>query len=106
MEEKTVDLSLTTLMKECSINPNLVLEHQSYFRLKNRKNVHEVFRYKKFNDDFVDTVSCYRKEGELIGIIRPSYDEFLRKSKPTKFPLIIGKLFVTRSGDKPQKQRH
>ena len=79
MEEKTVDLSLTTLMKECSINPNLVLEHQSYFRLKNRENVHEVFRYKKFNDDFVDTVSCYRKEGELIGIIRPSYDEFLRK---------------------------
>ena len=79
MEEKTVQLSLKTIIRECSKNPNMVMEHLSYFIFKNRENVHDVFRYKKFNDDFADTVTCYRKADELVGIIRPSYDEFLNK---------------------------
>ena len=79
MEEKTVQLSVKTMIRECSKNPNLTMEHLSYFIFKNRENVHDVFRYKKFNDDFVDTVTCYRKDDELVGIIRPSYDEYLNK---------------------------
>ena len=54
-------------------------DHLMNFRLKNRENFHEVFRYKKFNDDCVDHVTLYREDKYLIGVVRPSYDEFLEK---------------------------
>ena len=79
MEEKTITLSLKTLIRECALDNNLDFEHQSYFSLKNRENVHEVFRYQKFNEDFCDTLVCYRTEKDLVGFVRPSYEEFLKK---------------------------
>jgi len=79
MEERTVDLSLYTLVRECLLDPNLMKDVFYMFSLSNRENVHEIFKYKKFNDDFTDRVTCYRKDGELIGTVRPCYDEFLEK---------------------------
>ncbi len=79
MEEKTVSLSLGTILRECSLNPNLMMDHFYYFSLKNRENIHEIFRYKKFNDDFISHVDCFNSGEHLVGMIRPSYDEFLNK---------------------------
>lgn len=79
MEKKTVSISLGTFIRECSLDPNLSLDHFYYFCLKNRENIHDVFRYKKFNDDFVTQLDCYTDGKNLIGMIRPSYDEFLKK---------------------------
>ena len=79
MEGKTVDISLNTLIRECLIDRNLTNDIYYLFMLKNRENIHEVFKYKKFNDDFTDRLSCYKKDDQLIGIIRPCYDEFLEK---------------------------
>ena len=79
MEEKTVDLSLMTLIRECAIRPELGQDIFYDFCFANRENIHEVFKYKKFNEDFTSRVSCYRKDGQLIGTIRPCYEEFLEK---------------------------
>lgn len=79
MEEKTVSLSLGTLIRECSKNPNLSQEHFYYFASQNRENIHEIFKYKKFNDDFVSQLDCFNDGSYLVGMIRPSYDEFLTK---------------------------
>lgn len=79
MEEKTVNISLNTLLRECLIDRNLINDVFYMFTLANRENIHEVFKYKKFNDDFTDRLTCYRKDDLLIGTIRPCYDEFLEK---------------------------
>lgn len=79
MEEKTVSLSLGTIIRECSLNPNLMKEHFYNFSWRNRQNIHDVFLYKKFNDDFVEHVDCFNDGKYIIGTIRPSYDEFLEK---------------------------
>ena len=79
MEEKTVSLSLGTILRECSNDPNLSIDHFYHFALVNRENLHQVFKYRKFNDDFVDKVDCFNDGNHLIGMIRPSYEEFLQK---------------------------
>lgn len=77
--EKTVDLDLETILRECSLNPVLARDHFYYFSLENRENIHQAFKYKKFNEDFTSTLSCYNDGSNIIGYIRPSYDEFLNK---------------------------
>lgn len=79
MEEKTVSLSLSTIIRECSLDPTKGREHLQYFREQNRENIHEIFRYRKFNEDFTNTVMCYREGDALVGMVRPNYDEFLLK---------------------------
>ena len=79
MEEKTVSLSLGTILRECSKNPNLSIDHFYHFALVNRENLHQVFKYRKFNEDFVGKVDCFNDGNYLVGMIRPSYDDFLQK---------------------------
>ena len=76
---ETVTLNTDFLIRECSKYPLLKEDIFYHFRLSNRENIHEVFRYKKFNDDFTDTLTCYNDDNHLIGFIRPNYQEFLRK---------------------------
>ena len=79
MEEKTVSLSLDTIIRECSKRKDLQRDHFMYFSLQNRENIHEIFKYKKFNDDFTSRVECFNTGEYAVGTIRPSYDEFLSK---------------------------
>lgn len=79
MNQKIVSLSLNTIIRECSINPNLEQEHYYYFMLTNRENIHKVFKYRKFNDDFTSVLACFDNGENIIGNIRPSYEEFLDK---------------------------
>lgn len=77
--EKTVDISLNTLIRECRTTRILPEDLFMMFRSANRENIHEVFRYKKFNDDFTDRLSCFNDGTYVVGNIKPSYDEFLDK---------------------------
>ena len=76
---KTVDISLQTLLRECLIKKELERDFYYSFRLANRKNINEIFKYKKFNEDFTDRLACYNTGENIVGIIRPSYSEFLEK---------------------------
>ena len=71
------NISLHTLIRECSLkNKN---EYQLYngFSLGNRYNIHKVFKYQKFNYDFTDYLAIYNDGEHIIGNIRASYDDFL-----------------------------
>jgi len=73
------NLSLETIIRECRL-PNRPKEDLFLdISLKNREFIHEIFKYKKFNYDFTDWVTCYNDGEHIIGFIRPSYDDFLRK---------------------------
>ena len=79
MEKNIANLSLNTLIRECSKNPEDARRHYEYFDYINRERIHEVFAYKKFNDDFIDNVSAYNTGDYIIGVIRPCYNEFIAK---------------------------
>lgn len=79
MERAIANLSLNTLIRECSKNPQEARNHYGYFVAINRERIHDVFSYKKFNDDFIDNVTCYNDGKYQIGVIRPCYEEFLYK---------------------------
>lgn len=79
MEREIANLSLHTLIRECSKDPQEARKHYSYFDMVNRRRIHEVFAYKKFNDDFIDNLTVFNTGEYPIGIIRPCYDEFIAK---------------------------
>ena len=49
MERAIANLSLNTLIRECSKNPQDAKKHYLFFDSVNRERIHEVFSYKKFN---------------------------------------------------------
>ena len=71
------NLSLEILIRECSNTqrPNEDLFYD--FSYANRENIHSIFKYRKFNYDFTDTLTCYNDGEHIIGYIGPSYDDFL-----------------------------
>ena len=75
----SVELSLETLIRECSLNTKTSEEHLNNFRFAVREKTHEVFKYHKFHYDFTDTLTCYNDEKRVISYIRPSYRDFLNK---------------------------
>ena len=75
----TVELSLNTIINECTKNIYMNYDHFLNIRLKNREFIGESFRYKKFNDDFCDTFLCYNDGNFVVGNIKANYNEFLRK---------------------------
>ena len=77
MEKKVLELPLKTMIRECSLNPQISYDYYDCFSQTKRENVHNTFKYKKFNNDFVSRVAVYCDEDHFMGIIRPSYDLFL-----------------------------
>ena len=54
--KNTADISLRTLIRECSNNKIASYDLFQMFRNTNRKNISTIFKYKTFNDDFTDTL--------------------------------------------------
>ena len=81
MEKATINLNTKQLIKYCS-NGNLSNEELfrklSLINRKSESSVHNVFGYRKFNDDFVDRVTVYVNE-DGNSTIKLSYDDFLIK---------------------------
>ncbi len=75
----TVDIDLNKLIDACSNGRKTKEEILEDFRKMNDKNVHEVFRYRKLNDGFIDKITCYTEGERFIGDMSPSYKEFLDK---------------------------
>ncbi len=73
------NISLRTLLRECKkvdISDEKIKRHLSE---KNGKNIHDVFSYRFYEDDLVDTLDIYHDGNHIIGYIIPSYNEFLQK---------------------------
>ncbi|MBR2678793.1 MAG: hypothetical protein IKE63_05195 [Bacilli bacterium] len=81
MEKATININAKQLIKYCS-NGTIPSEDILYkLRMINRRaesNIHSVFGYRKFNDDFVDKVTVYSDDNG-ISTIKFSYDDFLLK---------------------------
>lgn len=75
----TVELSMDTLIRECSLKNKTDEEYFYTFSYAIRKKIEEVFKYHKFHDDFSDSLTCYHDGENIIGYIRPSYHNFLTK---------------------------
>lgn len=75
----SISLSLNNIINECSNDNNLKYDHYMYFSIKNRENIHDVFKYKRFKDDFIDKISCVNEDDYVIGSFKPSYDYFLER---------------------------
>ena len=77
--EATINLSVDRLIDECSLGKKTRSEiHEDLAKL-NDKNIHEAFKYRKFREPFTDKVTCYNNDKSVIGLIKPSYSEFLIK---------------------------
>ena len=70
------NIPLKLLIRECSLKKKSDEEIFNDLKEMNRENIHEIFKYKKFNYDFSDYVTIYSSEEDIIGSIEPSYDEF------------------------------
>ena len=81
MEKDTVmaHLSLHELINACSNGKKSTDEMFNDISLINRETVHDVFKYRKFNEDFVDTITLYYDENEELGKFRPCYYDFTSK---------------------------
>ena len=76
-EIPTVQLSLDTIIREC--NKSGLPKDDIFYKFSkwNRENIHDVFKYRKFNFDFIDYVTLYNDGNHVIGFIGPCYDDFL-----------------------------
>ena len=77
--ENKINISLKRVIKECSLNKNLFFDYYYDIALRNRENIHKLFKYKKFNDDFVNSISICLNDDGTIRIINPNYDYFLER---------------------------
>lgn len=75
----TVNIDLNRLIDICSNGKKTKEQLLKDFTYINDNNVHEIFRYRKFNDGFIDKVTCYNDGTKIIGTMTPSYKEFLEK---------------------------
>ena len=81
MEKATINLNTRALIKYCSngsIPDKDILYKLKMINRRNESNVHNVFGYRKFNDDFVDQVTVYCSD-DGTSTIKFSYDNFLLK---------------------------
>lgn len=79
MKWATVNIDINKLIDTCSNGRKTKEELLKDFNAINDKNIHEVFKYRKFNDGFIDKLTCYNDGDKIIGTMCPSYKEFLEK---------------------------
>ena len=75
----TINIDLNKLIDICSNGRKTKEELLETFNIMNDKNIHQVFKYRKFNDVFIDKITCYNDGDKIIGTMCPSYKEFLEK---------------------------
>ena len=74
-----VHIPLHLLIKECNNGKKTNEEIYKDFSNMNSEVIHDVFKYRKFNDDFVDTITLYSYDDESLGKFRPCYYDFSTK---------------------------
>ena len=77
MKTIKTQLSLEVLIKQCAKDDNAIKYLKDITHATNEI-VHDVFKFQKLNCSFSDKLEI-RNNGEIIGYIGPSYDEFLEK---------------------------
>lgn len=80
IKRPTLEISTRKLIDECAKDKRQAEALFNTFRSINTKNVHDIFKYRKFGDDFTSRLSCFNEDGEyILGTIRPNYNEFIIK---------------------------
>ena len=74
------NLSLKVLLDECIIDKSQKENKFNEFCYRSREHLHQVFKYRKFQYDFTDYLTCYSDGEHIVGYIRASYDEFLKNT--------------------------
>lgn len=74
------NLSLKVLLDECLLDKNKKEEVFIDFCMRSREHLHQIFKYRKFEYDFTDYLTCYSDGEHVVGYIRASYDEFLNNT--------------------------
>lgn len=72
-------IPLQYLIKECNNGKKTNEEIYKDFSRMNSEVIHDVFKYRKFNDDFVDYITLYGDDEEKLGKFRPCYYDFSTK---------------------------
>lgn len=72
-----ININLYELYKTCHKDGTDFEEVIKKFHLANRENIHKIFKYKKYEDDFSDFISCTTSSNAVVGTFTPSYDNFL-----------------------------
>ena len=75
----TVNIDINKLIDICSKGKKTKEDLLEEFAKMNDNNIHEVFKYRKFNDSFSNKLTCYNEGKNVIGKICPSYKEFIEK---------------------------
>ena len=75
----TLNIDINKLIDICSNGRKTKEELLETFNIMNGKNVHDTFKYCKFNDNFIDKVACISDGTKIVGTLAPSYTEFLDK---------------------------
>lgn len=76
MPEIKTQLSLDVLLNQCAKDENII-KYLNDINHANNEIIHNIFRFQKFNYCFSNKLEV-RNNGEVIGYIGPSYDEYLR----------------------------
>ena len=76
MSEVKTQLSLAVLLKQCAKDDNIE-KYLNDINHANNEIIHDIFKYQKFNYCFSKNLEL-RNNGEVIGFIGPSYDEYLK----------------------------
>ncbi len=77
--EKIINISFDSIIRECNMESDSSDRHYENLCRSNYNMIHEVFRYRKFQDDFADYLTLYEDGESILGQFRASYDEFIIK---------------------------
>lgn len=78
MNNNSIEVKLIDLIKTSSKDSKQNRDHYKFFRSVNSSLIHDIFKYRVFNNDFIDNIEISLDEENVFKDIKPSYDFYLR----------------------------
>ena len=78
-EESIINIPLASIIRECSYDTSFGYQHHKNLKNSTYNLIHDVFHYRKFQEDFGDYFTLYQNKNCIIGNFRPCYEEFVEK---------------------------
>ena len=76
-EKPMLNIGVYSVISQCILDPKEKKYLFSSVNCSTHKFVHDIFRLRKYGYDFGDFFTIYSDGEEIVGSIRPSYDEFI-----------------------------
>lgn len=78
-EKRIINISLASIMRECNKTTEPNQFHHENMCNSTYHMIHDIFHYRKFQEDFGDYFTLYSGKDSVLGKFRPSYEEFVEK---------------------------